>query len=73
MSFTFRVKGSFYSVVSEMLEVELKAKEESMEVHIDKTHLLDGEPYITVTCPDQEKGKALTKRVEDEAPRFLRL
>ena len=74
MSFTFKVTGSsFYRVVSEMIEIEFKAKEADVEVGIDNSHIIDKEPYIIVTCQDDEKGEALMKRVEREVSRFLRL
>ena len=74
MSFTFRVKGgSLYSIVMEMREIELKASEESIRVEIDKSHLLDSEPYIVVTCQDDQKGMILMERVEREAPRFIKM
>jgi len=72
MSFTFRVEGSLYSLVSEMREIELKAHEEGISegLQIAKESLLAPEPYILVTCADEQKGKRLFERVRREAPHF---
>jgi hypothetical protein len=36
-------------------------------------HLLEKTPYLIVICQDEAKGKTLFERVQNEAPRFLKL
>ena len=73
MSFTFKVEGDMNHLYFEMGEIEFKAREAGInptEMQIMKEHLFDPEPYILVTCQDDEKGKELLNRVERQAPRF---
>jgi hypothetical protein len=73
MSFTFKVEGDINHLYFEMKEIEFKASEEGIDpghIQIVKDHLFDPEPYILVTCQDEQKGKELLNRVERQAPRF---
>lgn len=73
MGFSFKVVGSFYTVINEMQEIELISKEEKLDVTIDRSNLMSPQPYIIVTCKDEKKGEELFKRLEREIPRVLRM
>jgi hypothetical protein len=73
MSFTFKVEGDINHLYFEMKEIEFKAREEGIDpahIQIVKDHLFDPEPYILVTCQDEQKGEELLNRVKREASRF---
>jgi hypothetical protein len=68
------VKGSQYHLIVELYEIKLKALEEAIDkedLEIDESHIIGLDPYIVVTCKDEEKGKILMDRLQREIPRFL--